>query len=161
MHTKRVAHTRTVNGKTETYYTTETYWTWDKVSSSEKTIKCTTINFCGVDFDTSKINLSNQEYHNKTEYAGSDDRWVYYTIDTNFSGTIYTNLCDNTITDNSKFMNNLNTTQAQKELIKNNKGILILFWIVWILLIALAVYGFYYIDNDWLEDNFINYKRGW
>ena len=58
-------------------------------------------------------------------------------------------------------MNNLNTTQAQKELIKNNKGILILFWIVWILLIALAVYGFYYIDNDWLEDNFRNYKRGW
>ena len=58
-------------------------------------------------------------------------------------------------------MNNLNTTEAQKELIKNNKGILILFWIVWILLIALAVYGFYYIDNDWLEDNFRNYKRGW
>lgn len=161
MHTKRVAHTRTVNGKTETYYTTETYWTWDKVSFSEKTIKCTTINFCGVDFSTSKINLSNQEYHNKTEYVGSDDRWVYYTIDTNFTGTIYTNLSDNTITDNSKFMNNLNTIQAQKELIKNNKGILILFWIIWILLIALAVYGFYYIDNDWLEDNFRSYKRGW
>ena len=33
-------------------------------------------------------------------------------------------------------------------MIKNNKGILILFWIVWILLIALAVYGFSYIDND-------------
>lgn len=161
MHTKRVAHTRTVNGKTETYYTTETYWTWDKVSFSEKTIECTTINFCGVDFSTSKINLSNQEYHNKTEYVGSGDRWVYYTIDTNFSGTIYTNLSDNTITDNSKFMNNLNITQAQKELIKNNKGILILFWIVWVLLIALAVYGFYYIDNDWLEDNFRSYKRGW
>ena len=27
MHTRQVAHTRTVNGKTETYYTTETYWT--------------------------------------------------------------------------------------------------------------------------------------
>ena len=57
MHTRQVAHTRTVNGHTQTYYTTETYWTWDKVSSSEKTIKCTTINFCGVDFDISKINI--------------------------------------------------------------------------------------------------------
>lgn len=26
-HTRQVAHTRTVNGKTQTYYTTETYWT--------------------------------------------------------------------------------------------------------------------------------------
>lgn len=161
MHTKRVAHTRTVNGKTETYYTTKTYWSWDKISSSEKTIECTTINFCGVDFSTSKINLSNQEYYNKTEYVGSDDRWVYYTIDTNFTGTIYTNLSDNTIINNSKFMNNLSTAAAQKELIRNNKGMLIFFWIVWVLLIALAVYGFYYIDNDWLEDNFRSYKRGW
>ena len=85
---------------------------------------------------------------------------VFLSITPNFSISD-TNLSDNTITDNSKFMNNLNTTQAQKELIKNNKGILILFWIVWVLLIALAVYGFYYIDNDWLEDNFRSYKRGW
>ena len=45
MHTRQVAHTRTVNGKTETYYTTEEYWTWDKINSSA--IKCKRISFCG------------------------------------------------------------------------------------------------------------------
>lgn len=28
-HTRKVAHTRTVNGKSHTYYTTEVYWSWD------------------------------------------------------------------------------------------------------------------------------------
>ena len=31
MHTRQVAHTRTVNGKSQTYYTTDTYWNWDRV----------------------------------------------------------------------------------------------------------------------------------
>lgn len=26
-----------------------------------------------------------------------------------------------------------------------------LFWIVWIILIGVCVYGFYYLDNEWLE----------
>lgn len=42
-HTRRVAHTRTVNGKSKTYYTTETYWIWDRVGSED--IKCKEISF--------------------------------------------------------------------------------------------------------------------
>ena len=36
MHTRQVAHTTTTNGKTHTYYTTETYWTWDYAGSEEQ-----------------------------------------------------------------------------------------------------------------------------
>lgn len=36
MHTRQVAHTTTMNGKTHTYYTTETYWTWDYAGSEER-----------------------------------------------------------------------------------------------------------------------------
>ena len=28
---------------------------------------------------------------------------------------------------------------------------IILFWIAWIILIVIAVFGFYYLDNKWLE----------
>ena len=44
-HTRQVAHTRTVNGKSQTYYTTETYWTWDRVGSEEQI--CKEISFLG------------------------------------------------------------------------------------------------------------------
>ena len=38
MHTKTVTKTRVVNGKSESYTTTETYWTWDEVDR-EKNVK--------------------------------------------------------------------------------------------------------------------------
>ena len=28
---------------------------------------------------------------------------------------------------------------------------IIIFWIVWILLIVVSTYGFYYLDNNWLN----------
>lgn len=27
-----------------------------------------------------------------------------------------------------------------------------LFWVIWIIVIGLCVFGFYYIDNEWLEN---------
>lgn len=37
-----------------------------------------------------------------------------------------------------------------KDKLERNIGIVI-FWIVWIIVMVLAVFGFYYIDNEWLE----------
>ena len=46
-HTRQVAHTRTVNGRTQTYYTTEVYYSWDYAGSESK--KCEKVRFCDVE----------------------------------------------------------------------------------------------------------------
>lgn len=64
-------------------------------------------------------------------------------------GTIYTKLKNNTIT-KSKF--NEYNLKDTVELYKTESGVLkILFWAFWIIGTGLVVFGFYYLDNRWLE----------
>lgn len=146
MHTRQVAHTRTVNGKTQTYYTTETYWTWDYAGSEDKI--CKEISFLGHTFSSNKINLPSEEYID-TIYESSHIRYKYYGVSTKHTGTIFTDLRDKTISDNTRFYKNM-TIDETVECLESGGG-LIIFWIVWIILIGLCVFGFYYIDNRWLE----------
>ena len=146
MHTRQVAHTRTVNGKTKTYYTTETYWTWDYAGSEDKT--CKEISFLGHTFSSNKINLPSEEYID-TIYESSHVRYKYYGVSTEHTGTIFTDLRDKTISDNTRFYKNMTIDETVERL--ESGGGLIIFWIVWIILIGLCVFGFYYIDNRWLE----------
>ena len=146
MHTRQVAHTRTVNGKTKTYYTTETYWTWDYAGSEDKT--CKEISFLGHTFSSNKINLPSEEYID-TIYESSHVRYKYYGVNTKYTGTIFTDLRDKTISDNTRFYKNMTIDETVERL--ESGGGLIIFWIVWIILIGLCVFGFYYIDNRWLE----------
>lgn len=145
-HTRTVTKTKTVNGKTQTYTETETYWTWDRVGSESK--KCKEISFCGVVFDSDKIDLPSADYIDTIKET-SHVRYKYYGTKTEFVGTIFTELKDNTISDNTNFYNN-NTIEETIEIFESNWQ-LILFWIVWILLTGGLVIGFYYIDNRWLE----------
>lgn len=145
-HTRQVAHTRTVNGKSQTYYTTETYWTWDKVGSED--IKCKEISFCGITFDSSKFDIPNTDYID-TIKESSHIRYQYYGTSTKFTGTIFTDLRDKTISDNTSFYNNSTIDETIKHL--ESGGGVIIFWICWILLIGAAVFGFFYLDNKWLE----------
>lgn len=147
MHTRTVTRTRTVNGKTQSYTTTETYWTWDRVGSESK--KCKEISFCGVVFDSNKLGLPGDKYID-TIKESSHVRYVYYGTDTEFTGTIFADLKDNTIPDHTHFYNN-DTIEDVLKSFKSN-GQLVLFWIFWILLMGGLVVGFYYIDNNWLED---------
>ena len=41
--------------------------------------------------------------------------------------------------------------QETLEYVTSSAGVIV-FWIVWIIVIGLVVYGFYYLDNYWLED---------
>lgn len=142
-HTRTV--TTTVNGKTQTRI--ETYWTWDRVGSEDK--KCKEISFCGVVFDSNKINLPSSSYI-KTIKESSHVRYKYYGTKTEFTGTIFAELKDNTIPDNTGFYNN-NTIEDVMKTFKSNWQ-LVVFWIFWVLLTGGCVVGFYYIDNNWLED---------
>ena len=148
MHTRQVAHTITVNGKTQTYYTTETYWTWDRVGSED--MKCKEILFCGSKFNSNKINIPGT-HHIDTIKESSHVRYKYYGTDTKFTGTIFTDLRDNTITDNTEFHKNMNLEETVEWKTSTGIGAQILFWIGWIVLTGFCVYGFYYIDNRWLE----------
>ena len=146
MHTRQVAHTRTVNGKTQTYYTTETYWTWDEVW--RESLKCKEISFLGTTFGVDKIDIPGSSYI-KTINKSSHTRYKYYGTDIKHTGTIFTELKDSTISDHTKFYRNKTIDETVKHL-ESGSG-LVAFWIFWILLICAGVYGFYYLDNHWLE----------
>ena len=145
-HTKQVAHTRTVNGKSQTYYTTETYWTWDRVGSEDK--KCQKISFCDITFDSNKINLPSADYID-TIKESSRIIYKYYGVGTKYTGTIFTDLRDNTISDKTQFYAN-KTIDKTVEHLKHKSGVVI-FWIFWVALICACVFGFCYWDNRWLE----------
>lgn len=146
MHTRQVAHTRTVNGKSQTYYTTETYWTWDRVGSED--IKCKEISFCGVNFTSNKIDLPGTDYID-TINESSHVRYKYYGIGTEYKGTIFTDLRNKTISDNTSFYNNLTIDKTIERL--ESDFPIIIFWIFWVILIGGMVFGFYYLDNRWLD----------
>lgn len=106
------------------------------------------INFCGIDFKSNKIVLPDDEYID-TIKESSHIRYKYYGVGTNYKGTIFTLLKDKTIRDKSVFYNNININETVEHLESDMP--LILFRIGWILLTGLVVFGFYYLDNNWLE----------
>lgn len=146
-HTRQVAHTTTVNGKSHTYYTTEVYYTWDTVESDSK--KCKKVSFCGVEFKSNKIKLPSSKYID-TLYETSVDRWVYYGTKTKFTGTIFAPLKDHTIPNKTKFYMDMDINQTLDNLLSSELTIPF-FWLFWFVLTAAIVFGFYYLDNDWLE----------
>lgn len=146
MHTRQVTHTRTVNGHTETYYTTETYWSWDYAGSEE--LLCKEISFLGVVLDTGKIDIPGSEYINTINQSGHV-RFKYYGVGLQFSGTIFTELQNQTISDNTPFYENLTIQETVEHL--ETDAWLTVFWVCWIIFIGVCVFAFYYIDNRWLE----------
>lgn len=146
MRTRQVKHTRTVNGKTETYYTTEEYWTWDTVKTED--IKCSQISFQGVVFHVSKIQIPNEKYIT-TVQKNSKIRYQYYGTGNRFTGTIFTELKNDTISDHTKFYDESNIENTLKHLEKDYS--VVVFWIAWTVFIVICIFVFYYIDNRWLE----------
>lgn len=145
-HTRTVTKTRTVNGKTQTYTTTEVYWTWDVVDRDSK--KCDEVTFLGVVFDSDKIQLPS-DHHIDTTSGGYHIRYKYYGVDTDHVGTIFTDLRDNTISDRTPFYKNSTIPETVERLQMMDWSVV--FWIFWIILTGGACYGFCYLDNRWLE----------
>jgi len=146
MHTRKVPHTTTVNGKTSTYYTTEVYWTWDRVNSEDK--HCKEVSFLEVIFDSKKIKTPSADYI-ETIQESSHVRYKYYGTGLKFTGTIFTELKNGTISDNTSFYNNKNLAETVEYLETDISTVI--FWLTWLILTCFCIYGFYYIDNEWLE----------
>lgn len=141
---KYTRHTRRV--KSGKHYHTQVYWTWDRVGSEDK--KCQEISFCGIAFSSNKIDLPSANYINAIKES-SHIRYKYYGIGTKYTGTIFTDLRNQTISDNTNFYVDKNIEETV-EYFEAGGGVII-FWIFWIALISGCVFGFYYLDNKWLE----------
>ena len=147
-HTRIVTKTRTnADGETETYTEEEVYYSWDYYDSWEQ--HSNKISFLGVEFDYGKIDRPYDKYITTKKGKRSDIRFVYRGTDAMFTGTIFTELKDNTITDRTQFYNDMTIDETVKRL--ESGSLVVLFWIGWIVLICFCVYGFYYLDNRWLE----------
>lgn len=141
-------HTRTyttTDGKGHTRTHTEVYWSWDYAGSED--MQCKEVSFCGVVFDSNKIKLPSADYIKIIKESGYV-RYKYYGTKTKYTGTIFTKLKDKTISDSTHFYEL--SIEETKDKLEKNIGIVI-FWIIWIIVMVLAVFGFYYIDNEWLE----------
>lgn len=144
-HTRTVTKTRTVNGKSQTYTETEVYWTWDAIDRWSE--HCNKVTFLGVEFDYGQI-YKPSEHHIDTQKESSNIRYVYYGSGTEYAGTIFTNLKGNTVNNTSFY--NARSIEETVEYLESGVGVVI-FWIFWIILIGGCVFGFYYIDNPWLD----------
>ena len=131
-------HERIVQvGKTTTI---QTYYTWDSVSTEG--LKCKKINFCDIEFDNYKIALPSTFYIDTIEVS-SKIRYQYYGVSASHIGTIFTDLKDNTISDNSRFYKNMNIEETLEYIATAQTTFLILFWMIWILLIIAIGLMFY------------------
>ena len=155
MHVEKVKerytmHTRTVRYKVGKHYQTrvETYWTWDFAGKETETSK--EIKFSGITFPTEKIDIPSANYI-KTIKESSHIRYKYYGTPTEFKGTIFTELKDGTILNDSDFYNKATLEEAHQMCTTNSSVYVGLFWILWIALTAISVYGFYRLENRWLE----------
>lgn len=142
MHTRTVT-TRDSDGHTHTR--TEVYWTWDEIH--RESCNATTITYLNVEFPYGTIDYFPKSYIT-TINRSSNLRDVFYGSNLSYTGTLYANLSDNTISQTS-FYNDMTIDETIKHL--ETKIQLMIFWILWIILIGATTYGFYYLDNKWLE----------
>lgn len=121
----------------------EKYDSWESHSQ--------TVSFLGVEFPYGKIQMPGS-YLYDTIKQSSHVRYLYYVINTEYSGVIYANLKDNTIEDGTPFIQADTIDEAVDYMVSSGTAGLVIFWVVWVILIGAAVFGFCYFDNKWLED---------
>lgn len=144
-------HTRTKtykdsNGKTKTK--TETYYSWDYAGSED--LSCNEVSFCDVTFSSYKFCLPDANYID-TIKESSKVRYKYYGVATSYTGTIFTELRDKTISNNSLFYANMGINSTLEYITTSQNVFLIAFWVIWIVIIIGAVVLFYKAENRWLE----------
>ena len=152
-------HEKTVTKKDsdgKQYTEVEVYYEWDTENIESQ--HADEVKFCGVIFPYSKIDLPNSNHIDTIKgdkvYSWKSGEYVkvkfeYFGVSTKYAGTIFTELKNKTISDNTNFYNNRNIDETVEYL--ESSGVEIVFWIFWIILIIVCVFGFYYLDNKWLE----------
>lgn len=138
---------RVKDSKGKVHYRKRVWYSWDDMWRESKT--CKKIKFAGKKFNEDKIDFIGSHYL-KRIYHSSRVRYEYYGMEAKpVKGTVYTKLKNNTMTTCDLSATNLHeTVESYKSSGEVWKWI---FWMFWIILTGGLTYGFYYIDNDWLE----------
>lgn len=141
-------HTRTVRYKcgTRTCHRIEHYWTWDRVGSEKKASE--NVTFLGVEFEFQQFKTPSDHYLT-TVKTSPTVRYKYYVVSPQITGTIFADLREGNIGEEVPIYE-ASTSAETYERLTTGRGGLWLFWMVWIAMIGGAVYGFYYLENEWL-----------
>ena len=151
-HTRRVAHTTTVNGKTRTTYTTEVYYTWDHVWTDFGHVS--SIKFAGLIFPYGTVEPTSIGIYLGTKTYGSN-RYIYKAEGTSASGIAFTHIEDNSISPCTLYTNYKNTPedfQAYLDSKLMGNAARYVFWITFIVLGIIGVILFCVLDNNWLNN---------
>ena len=142
MHTRTVTET---DSKGHTHTRTEVYWSWDYYGS--ESIHSQRIRFLTIEMEYGKIKSPSAKYIARVQES-SGVRFNYYAVPAEYRGTIYTDLRDGSISDNSEMLANTDIETALKTKTTSWIGV---FWLIWIILTGAVTYGFCYLDNEWLN----------
>lgn len=148
VHEVYTMHTRTVctgDGKNRHCHT-ETYWTWDYRGHKDWCVSH--LKFLGRTFRYSEFaRLPGADYV-KTVNFKHHHRYVYYAQPLQYTGTLYGNIVGHNLYD-PLFKNNVGLDKAVDAF--SSKYGDVIFWVVFMIVVIVAVIAFVAADNEWLN----------
>lgn len=147
-HTRTVTYTTTVNGKPKTRTKIETYWSWDTYDTED--FSASQVEFLDKKLYLNDLKLYGVSWDEKIVKTHRHRRVVFSVLPTKYFGTLFTCIKDKKISNQSSFLVGMNIENAYKYYTSSNA--VTIFWIFWIVFIGFVLYGFFVIDNTWLED---------
>lgn len=148
MHTRRVAYTVTDSkGRPHTRYRTETYWSWDTVGRSSS--HSPTVTYCGVQFDYGKFDYGCMPKETSKHSTGFHQRDVVTVVPKTFNATVFAEAKSNDLVGQNIMLVTMSIEEYREDLTTSHA--VMIFWILWSVFSLIALFGFYAIENDWLE----------
>jgi hypothetical protein len=148
MHTRPVTRTRSDGkGRSHTYTTIETYWTWDTYKRKHDSV--TNVVFSGVEFDYKKFILDDF-YKSKTVENGHRDRIVFNYILSELHGSLFGEIKHKTLDGKIK-LSDVSLDNLYKHYTTSILNTV--FWIFWSIMSVVLIILFYLFENKWLEDS--------
>ena len=141
----------TTDGKGHTTTHTRTYHSWDEVKHWN--YKAERAMFRGKEFKIDEVYRVRIQKDTiikvKTKMFENNTRYVYYTAPVSFDGVMLGSAMNRKY-EEPKFINGLTAEEYIKNTERKLNGNTVLFWILWSLLTAGMIAGFYALENKWL-----------
>lgn len=149
---KYTQHTRTVSYKDSdghTHYRTETYWEWDHVHTD--VFHSDSLEFLQKRFAYDYVRYKKHLKYYDTIKESSTIRYIYHTYPISKDGCMLGDVSDKSYR-NLRFISEYTIKDVLDD--ADNEIILfsILYWFIWTLITGGLIFGFYYLENNWLED---------
>ena len=159
MHTRTVTYTDS-NGHTHTRV--ETYYTWDYIGGDSW--ESETLTILGESFPTENFSLPSTDLLELTngstyKYQTPSIRYYFSGLPASFDATISADLRDGGVGEEARVFREKTPDQVVEDSISDQTVFLIGFWIAWVLLTGMALAGFFYLENGWLDDRPARYRR--